>query len=346
MERRGRNPSTRTAKLAGRAAFLCLLASVCIVTGVAEDARAQIGHGPSARGADEEKAPGAPVALDDEATTDEGKVVDIAVLGNDSDPDGGALAVVNVTRGANGSVLVNGDDTVRYQPREGFTGLDGFAYTIVDGRGETATATVSVRVNDVADAPVAENQTVETNEDTALAIGLVASDADRDPLKFRIQRLPANGSLGGEPPDVWYAPNADYNGSDSFVFAVDDGRGGSDTGTVSIRIRAVADAPVALDDEATTDEGRVVDIAVLGNDSDPDGDVLRIVSVTRGANGWVLINGDETLRYQPNEGFSGLDGFAYTISDDRGETATATVSVRVNASPIDEGSTSDTRDGS
>jgi hypothetical protein len=310
MERRGRHPSTRTATLARCAAFVCLLASVCIVTAVAERGRA--------------------VALDDEATTDERRAVDIAVLGNDTDPDGGALAVVNVTRGANGSVLVNGDDTVRYQPHEGFTGLDGFAYTIVDDRGETATATVSVRVTDVADAPVAENQTLETDEDTALAIALVASDTDRDPLTFRIERPPARGSLSGKPPDLWYVPNADYNGSDSFVFAVNDGRGGSDTGTVSIRIRAVGDTPVAVDDEATTDEGRVVDIAVLCNDSDPDGDVLMIVNVTRGANGWVLINGDETLRYQPNEGFSGLDGFAYTVADGRGETATATVSVRVN----------------
>ena len=330
MEWRGRNPSTRTAKLARCAAFVCLLASVGIVTAVAERGRAQTGGGPTPPEADEEEAAAAPVALDDEATTDEGRVVDIAVLSNDSDPDGGTLAVVKVTRGANGSVLVNGDDTVRYQPHEGFSGLDGFVYTIVDDRGETATATVSVRVTDVADAPVAENQTVETDEDTALAIALVASDADRDPLRFRIERPPAKGSLSGKPPDVWYVPNADYNGSDNFVFSVDDGRGGSDTGTVSIRIRAVADAPVAVDDEATTDEGRVVDIAVLRNDRDPDDDVLILVSVTRGANGWVLINGDETLRYQPNEGFSGLDGFAYTITDGRGEAATATVSVRVN----------------
>jgi hypothetical protein len=56
-----------------------------------------------------------------------------------------------VTRGTNGWVLVNGDETLRYQPNEGFTGVDGFAYTITDGRGEAVTATVSVRVNDVAD---------------------------------------------------------------------------------------------------------------------------------------------------------------------------------------------------
>jgi hypothetical protein len=316
--------------LARRSALVCLLASVCLGMAVADRGRAQPARGPASPGAAEEGPQGAPVALDDEATTDEGRVVDIAVLANDSDPDGGVLSVVSATSGANGSVLVNGDDTIRYQPHEGFTGLDGFAYTIADEDGKMATAAVSVCVNDVPDAPVAENQTVETDEDTALAISLVASDPDRDPLAFRIARPPARGSLSGTPPDIWYVPNPDYNGSDSFVFAVDDGRNGSDMGTVSIRIRAVGDAPVAVDDEATTDEGRVVDIAVLDNDRDPDGDALTLVSVTKGANGWVVVNGDETLRYQPNEGFTGRDGFAYTITDGRGETATATVCVRVN----------------
>jgi len=315
--------------LARFATFVCLLASVCLVMAVSDRGRAQTVRGSTPPEAAERGAAGAPVARDDEATTDEGRVVDIAVLGNDSDPDGGALAVVNATSGANGSVLVNGDDTIRYQPNEGFTGLDGFSYTIIDDQGATATATVKVRVNDVPDAPVAENQTVETDEDTALAISLVGSDPDRDSLTFRIARPPAKGSIRGTPPDIWYVPNADYNGSDSFVFAVNDGRNGSDMGTVSIRIHPVGDAPVAVADEATTDEGRVVDIPVLDNDRDPDGDVLVIVNVTKGANGWVVVNGDETLRYQPNEGFAGLDGFSYTIADGQGETATATVSVRV-----------------
>jgi hypothetical protein len=322
--------SRRRVEIARWAALACLLASVWIGAGEAERARAQIAPGSTRDRADGKEAAGAPVALDDEAVTDEGRVVDVDVLRNDRDPDGGALAVGNVTQGAGGSVLINGDDTLRYQPHEGFTGLDGFTYTIVDDAGETAIATVRVRVNDVPDAPVAENQTVETDEDIALAIALVASDADGDPLLFRIERPPAKGSLSGRPPELWYVPNADYNGSDSFVFSVDDGRGGSDTGVVSIRIRAVDDAPVAVDDEATTDEGRYVDIAVLANDRDADGDDLTLVRAERGANGWVLINGDGTLRYQPAEGFAGPDGFAYTISDGRGGTAKAIVSIRVN----------------
>jgi riboflavin synthase alpha subunit len=270
-----------------------------------------------------------PEAVDDEAVTSEGMVVDIAVLANDRDPDGGALRVVGVTQALNGWVLVNGDDTLRYQPNTGFTGRDGFAYTIADGDSGRATATVSVEVNDVADAPVAENQIVETDEDTGLAITLVASDADGDRLSFTIERPPAHGSLIGAPPDLSYVPDSNYGGPDRFVFAVDDGHGGSDTGTVSITIDAVDDDPEAVDDEAVTSEGMVVDIAVLLNDRDPDGDVLRVAGVTQAVNGWVLVNGDHTLRYQPNTGFTGIDGFAYTVVDVDGGTDTAAVSVTV-----------------
>ena len=237
--------------------------------------------------------------------------------------------MVGVTQAANGWVLVNGDDTLRYQPNTGFSGLDGFSYTVDDGHGGVATAIVSVEVSDVADAPIAENQVVQTDEDTALAIPLVASDADRDRLAFTIERAPAHGSLVGAPPELSYVPDADYNGPDRFVFAVDDGRGGSDTGTVSITIDAVDDAPEAVDDEAVTSEGMVVDIAVLFNDRDPDGGVLRVVGVTPAVNGWVLVNGDYTLRYQPNTGFAGMDGFAYTVTDVDGGTDTAAVSVTV-----------------
>jgi len=272
----------------------------------------------------------APITADDRVTTDEGRVVDIAVLANDRDPDGGVLRVVGVTKAVNGWVLVNGDHTLRYQPNTGFTGLDGFAYTVADEHGGKATATVRVEVNDVADAPVAENQVVETDEDTPLAIALVASDADGDRLTFTIERAPEHGSLIGMPPDWSYVPDAEYSGPDRFVFAVDDGHGGSDTGTVSITIDAVDDVPEAVDDEAVTREGMVVDIAVLANDRDPDGGVLRVVGVTKAVNGWVLVNGDHTLRYQPNTGFTGRDGFAYTVDDGHGGKATASVSVEVN----------------
>jgi hypothetical protein len=319
MLRSRANLGTSALKIVGAVVLLSAVSSLLIGSGLAERGREQIQQEPK----------GAPVAVDDVAETDEGRVVDVVALGNDSSPDGYVLRVVSVTQGENGSVLINGDDTIRYQPNTGFAGLDGFAYTIADERGETATAAVSVRVNDIADAPVAEDLELQTDEDTTLVITLAARDADGDLLSFGIPRPPAKGSLGGTPPELSYTPDADYHGVDSFVFEVNDGQGGSDTGRVSIRIRPVDDFPLALDDEGETDQDMVVDIAVLGNDSSPDGYVLRVVSVTQGEDGSVLINGDDTIRYQPNTGFAGLDGFSYTITDGRNGAATAMVSVTV-----------------
>ena len=95
-----------------------------------------------------------PIANNDTATTDEDTPVNINVLANDSDSDGDTLNVVSVTQGANGTVSINPDKTVRYAPAANFFGSDSFTYTVNDGHGGTATATVNVTVNAVNDAPV------------------------------------------------------------------------------------------------------------------------------------------------------------------------------------------------
>jgi hypothetical protein len=87
--------------------------------------------------------------------------------------------------------------------------------------------------------------------------------------------------------------------------------------------------PVAKDDETVTDEHTPVVIPVLDNDYDPDDDTLAVDSVTQGANGFVAIVDEQHVSYGPEPGFSGIDEFTYTISDGRGGTDTASVSVTV-----------------
>ncbi|QOR61544.1 Ig-like domain-containing protein [Sulfurovum sp. ST-21] len=89
-------------------------------------------------------------------------------------------------------------------------------------------------------------------------------------------------------------------------------------------------SPVAQNDTATTLEDSSVDIAVLANDSDADGDTLSISAVTSPANGTAIINGTQ-VTYTPDSDYSGSDSFSYTVSDGIGGTATATVSVTVTA---------------
>ena len=87
----------------------------------------------------------APVAVRDHVHTSVGIPVTIPVLANDSDPDGDALTVVSTTEPREGSVTINGGQTVTYTPRDRFCGVDAFRYTISDGHGNTASALVTVQ---------------------------------------------------------------------------------------------------------------------------------------------------------------------------------------------------------
>lgn len=91
--------------------------------------------------------------------------------------------------------------------------------------------------------------------------------------------------------------------------------------------------PVAPDYPATTAQGVPVTIAVLARATDPDGDRLRVVAATQGADGAVTRNPDGTVTYRPAKGFSGTDSFRYTIDDDHGGQATGHVTVTVLPQP-------------
>ena len=110
-----------------------------------------------------------------------------------------------------------------------------------------------------------------------------------------------------------------------------DPSGATDTATVAIDVTPVNDAPVAVDDVASTSENTPVTIAVLGNDTDVDGDTLSVQGTPAAANGTVVVNANGTITYTPNAGFNGTDTITYTVTDPSGLTDTATVSVSVGA---------------
>ncbi|UCH63379.1 MAG: tandem-95 repeat protein, partial [Fidelibacterota bacterium] len=226
--------------------------------------------------------------------------------------------------------LLFGTDYPVSTPEENFNGSDSLTYTISDGKGGSASADVTITVDPVNDAPIAADQSVSTSEDASVAITLTASDVDEgDVLTFEVISGPANGSLSGSAPELTYTPNPDFNGEDGFTFRVSDGLA-SDQGTVSISVGAANDPPVAVNDEAATDEDTPVTIDVLANDTDDDGDALSVASVTQGANGSVVINVDGTVTYTPNENFSGSDSFTYTATDGELVSDPAMVTVLVN----------------
>ncbi len=303
-----------------------------------------------------------PTAVADVATTLVDTPVAVAVLANDSDPEGAALSIVAVENGLNGLVAINdngtplvtGDDFVVYTPNAGFNGpSDQFSYTISDGA-NTATATVSVTVGSepVDLPPTAVADVATTLVGTPVAIAVLANDSDPEGAALSIVAA-ENGLNGlvaindnGTPlvtgdDFVVYTPNAGFTGpSDQFSYIISDGANtATATVTVAVNTEPVDLPPTAVADVAATLAGTPVAIEVLANDSDPEGAALSIVAAGNGLNGLVtiddngtpLVSGDDFVVYTPNAGFTGpSDQFSYTISDGT-NTASATVDVTVNS---------------
>lgn len=271
----------------------------------------------------------APTANDGNVTTQEDKPVSISLKG--SDPDGDSLNY-SVIKGPSHGKLSGTAPKLRYSPKTNFNGSDSFTFKASDKTADSAAAIVSITVKAVNDPPMAYDDSVTTQEDKPVSITLAGGDADGDLLTHSVVKGPSHGSLKGTAPRLIYSPKANFNGSDSFTFKVSDKTTDSAAATVSITVTAVNDAPTADDDRALTQENTpIVRIDVLTNDTDVDDDPLKIRDVTQGKNGSVSINDDNTLRYIPNENFSGIDSFTYTISDGKGRTDTAKVNVKVKA---------------
>ena len=196
-----------------------------------------------------------------------------------------------------------------------------------DASGAPLPVSVAVTSVVVNGAPVAEAQSVTTDEDVATTIILTGSDVNGDALDFTLESQPSIGALSGTPPNLTYTPNANLNGSDSFTFSVDDGLLTSSPATVDITINSVNDPPIAGDDVATTLEDTPIAIAVLANDSDVEGDALSVVGVTNGAFGVASTDGN-IVTYFPGPDANGTDVLNYTLSDGSG-TVTGTVSVTI-----------------
>jgi PKD repeat protein len=184
-----------------------------------------------------------PVAHDQSVTTPED--TSLAIVLTAEDPEGDPLTYVIVTPPAHGTLL-GVAPAVTYVPGADFNGLDAFTFQASDGGATPSNAaTVEITVTPVNDAPVAQAQSVATDEDTPVAITLAGSDADGDALTFEISAQPVHGALSGTPPDVTYAPATDYNGADSFAFRVSDGPLVSPPAVVTLLVAPVPDPPLA-----------------------------------------------------------------------------------------------------
>jgi hypothetical protein len=278
-----------------------------------------------------------PQVGNDGAVTNEDNAVIIAVLANDSDPDGALVpsTVAVISGPANGSVVVNpATGAVTYTPNLNFSGTDTFTYQVCDNGSACSTGIVTVTVNPINDPPIAVDDLPATNEDTAITITVLANDSDPDfdSLSVISAGAPASGTVVINPDfTVTYTPTTSFTGTDVFTYTISDGLL-TDTATVTVTVNPVNDPPVAVDDTAITSEDTAITITVLANDSDPESDPLSVIAASTPTTGTVVINAPPTytITYTPPSDFNGVITFTYTISDGNA-TATATVTVTVSA---------------
>ncbi|HGS4914333.1 TPA: tandem-95 repeat protein [Vibrio parahaemolyticus] len=230
--------------------------------------------------------------------------------------------------------IVNGVATIT--PTADWNGKETIAFTAKDPSGESISQTVNFTVAPVADI-VADKATVV--EDTPTFIKVLGNDTfegDDKVVSLDTNNGPANGTVSVNPDgSVTYTPNENYHGADSFTYIVTSG-GVSESTTVNVDVTPVNDAPVAKDDIATTQEDTAVTIDVLPNDTDIDGDTLRIDSASVPSDQGTVEIVDGKLVFTPAENFNGDAEITYTVTD--GElTDEAKVSVTVN--PVNDAPT-------
>jgi hypothetical protein len=178
--------------------------------------------------------------------------------------------------------------------------------------------------------PQANAQMKTTAEETPVAVTLSGSDPDGDPLTYAVVMGPVHGTLSGQAPNLTYTPVANYSGSDSFTFKVNDGYFDSAPATVSIVVTPVNDPPVANGQSVTTLVNTPVSILLTG--TDVDGDALTYAVVSGPSHG-TLSGQAPNLTYTPVANYSGSDSFTFKVNDGQVDSAPATVSILVTTGP-------------
>lgn len=181
----------------------------------------------------------------------------------------------------------------------------------------SATIAFNLTVTPVEDAPQADDDTISTDEDTAVSATLIVTEPDPgDFVTYIIGDYPTEGTALVDSNGLWtYTPvnlTADYTAT--FTILVTDTTSLGDEATINVLVSADNDLPVANDDGAITTQGSPVGVNVLVNDSDPENTALTITDVSLPDHGSTADDGFFIV-YTPINTYLGLDSFIYTVSD-------------------------------
>lgn len=179
-----------------------------------------------------------PVVGDLTAATLRNQPVDIDVLAAASDPDGDELGIASFTQPDNGAVTQSGD-ILRYMPDNEFVGNDSFSYTISDGRGGEASATVVIDVAFANRPPVANPDQATTPAGQSVVVDVLANDFDPDGDPLEIIEVtqwygsPAEYTINGDG-TITFRVSDSCNGRNRFSYTITDPSGATATANVEV----------------------------------------------------------------------------------------------------------------
>ncbi len=272
-------------------------------------------------------------ANDDSALTNDRTPVTLSPAANDlhvNTTKNGQLTVSNLTNltpelGQFSQQGTSTYATVTFTPVVGQTGIARASYQINDAYGNTDTGVIAINVSPTNIAPVANNDSFSTLEDTVLTGNIVANDYDsnNDILRASLLYSPSHGWLTLNADGTFnYTPEANFNGIDSFAYTVTDGLLTS-TATTTITVQPVNDSPVIADIFADTGKQRT--ILFSASAYDVDGSIVRY--------DWNFGDGSSTSStlYQVSHGYkkNGTYTITLTVTDNLGATATKTMLIKI-----------------
>lgn len=264
-----------------------------------------------------------PQAYNQSLSTDED--IDLAITLSGSDPESQPLTYTVLAQPQHGS-LTGTEPNLIFHPEANYFGPDSFTFKVNDGQIDSNIATITITINPVNDAPVANSQTKSTNVNQSVAITLTGSDIENDPLTFSVVGQPQHGNLSGDSPNLTYTPAADYNGADSFTYRAFDGNLFSAEATVSITVAATNQIPIAYSQDVEVDEDGSLPIVLTG--SDPEGQPLTYAFNTPPSHGSLLGTAPNMI-YTPHTNYYGTDFFVFRVRDGVNWSAPATVTITV-----------------
>ena len=269
-----------------------------------------------------------PTANNDTYIVDQGQTLqrnaDRGVLSNDTDPENDPLTARLISEPENGTITLNADGAFIYRHDNSRTTNDVFSYVANDGMEDSELATVFISILPVGTQVLQEIVVDEDSDSTLVQVRERLSLSNSETFSFEITSI-SNPALFSKVSidslsgllNIHYAPNA--NGLSTVNIRATPQNpvdGDPINATQNIRVLPINDPPIAVTDIAATIENNPIEINVLNNDIDFDGDALTISGLFPPSDGTVVLLGEATFLYTPPLDFTGEISFTYLIEDE------------------------------